>query len=250
MGSIFQIMLNIVGGLITVAVIDVGRYLLRKSKQRRLKKIFGKDIFLNEMHLVYGQLSLPDQIRPDGSINTHPFVKPEEETSGVGFSIERPVSSCELRAAKYLAEIFGKEIEKSPLLSSDFEIRQRLDLSFISFGGPASNHKTRDALNNESNTYITFGGNGFVYWQNARPAIVLQSGFDYGLILKIHPRQFQERTWIVCAGLGEWGTSGAAWYLAYKWRNIYKFAKNNQFAIIVRVTPGQDESAEPTISKQ
>ena len=68
------------------------------------------------------------------------------------------------------------------------------------------------------------------------------------MILKIHPSQFSNRTWLVCAGLGEWGTSGAAWYLAYKWREIYRFAKSEHFSIIVRVRPGQDESAEPVIN--
>jgi len=67
------------------------------------------------------------------------------------------------------------------------------------------------------------------------------------LILKIHPRQFPERTWLVCAGIGEWGSSGAAWYLAYRWREIYKYAKNSPFAIIVRVKDKQDESTEPVI---
>jgi len=47
--------------------------------------------------------------------------------------------------------------------------------------------------------------------------------------------------------LGEWGTSGAAWYLSYKWKEIYKYAKQNTFSIIVRVNPRQDESAEPVV---
>jgi len=32
------------------------------------------------------------------------------------------------------------------------------------------------------------------------------------------PADFPNHSWIVCAGLGEWGTSGTAWYLAHRWR--------------------------------
>lgn len=68
--------------------------------------------------------------------------------------------------------------------------------------------------------------------------------FDYGLILKTHPVQFPNRTWLMCAGFGEWGTSGASWYLANQWETIRKQVKSRPFAAVVRVRHGQDESAE------
>lgn len=81
-----------------------------------------------------------------------------------------------------------------------------------------------------------------------------ESSFDYGLILKIRPEQFPERVWIVCAGIGEWGTSGAGWYLSNKWKEILKanrpwydprgLFEGADFATIVQVRPGQDESAK------
>ena len=77
--------------------------------------------------------------------------------------------------------------------------------------------------------------------------ITKESDFDYGLILKIKPKQFPDRTWFTCAGLGEWGTSGAAWYLAKKWKDIHNFAENSAFAIIVRVKKDQDEFADPIL---
>ena len=65
------------------------------------------------------------------------------------------------------------------------------------------------------------------------------------MILKIHPTQFSNRTWILCAGIGEWGTSGAAWYLAYKWKEIYRYAKSSPFALVIKVKRNQDEFSEP-----
>ncbi len=242
----YQISLNIIGGAITVALIKLFEIISRKSKQRKFKSIFGEDsLSQGAIHLVYAQLALRRDLIP--SAERYTYVKPGEEASGNFFSIDRPVSSCELRAAKYLAETFGKEVNRSPILSSDLEINGRLNLSFIAFGGRGSNHKSRDALNNDSNIFLDFDYPSFVTRQGRRPVFELQEGFDYGLILKIPPSQFPERTWIVCAGLGEWGTSGAAWYLAYKWQEIYKYVKSGHFAIVVRARFNQDESAEPVI---
>jgi hypothetical protein len=50
--------------------------------------------------------------------------------------------------------------------------------------------------------------------------------------------------WLACAGLDEWGTSGAAWFLANKWANLNQRAGSRPFAAVVRVRPGQDQSAE------
>jgi hypothetical protein len=54
--------------------------------------------------------------------------------------------------------------------------------------------------------------------------------------------------WIVCAGIGERGTSGTAWYLANKWQELRSKTKDKPFAAIFRVEPdahsGRDQSAE------
>ena len=248
MDSVTQVVLNVIGGAITVGLIEFGKFAVAKLNLRKFKNIFGNDLFsLDGLHLVYAQLALPPQQNQNGSINTHPYVKPNEERSGIGFSIERPVSSCELRAAKYLSEIIGKEARRSPVLSSDFDLQDRLDISFVAFGGPSSNYKSRDLLTNEGNSLLSFGEQTFITQQTNRPLLSRNPGFDYGLIIKIHPSQFQERIWLICAGYGEWGSSGAAWYLAHKWEEIQKFAKDKPFAIIVQVRPGQDESTEPVI---
>jgi len=67
------------------------------------------------------------------------------------------------------------------------------------------------------------------------------------MILKGHPQNMPERNWIACGGYGEWGTSGAAWYLARRWRDIYKKFGNKSFAIFVKVEGQRDESADPII---
>ena len=212
------------------------------------KEVFGNDIFYSStFHLVYGQLTLLPDLIPSAILRKYAYVKPGEENSGNAFSIERPINSCEVRAAKYLAETIGKEAKTSPSLSSDMDLQDRLDISFIAFGGPFSNYKTRDVVNNSGNTLINFDSSKFTSAKSNRVVLVTNSKYDYGLILKVQPNQFPERAWFICAGLGEWGTSGAAWYLAKKWRDIQVFAGPSPFAIIVRVKPKQDESAESVV---
>ena len=54
----------------------------------------------------------------------------------------------------------------------------------------------------------------------------------------------QNRTWIAVAGLGEWGTSGAAWFLARNWKEVEKIYKQKPFGLIIKVRAGKDESAQ------
>lgn len=244
---LFNVPGGIVAGLITVGILELYRKLCFLLRCRKFTQVFGKDILGGtNFHLVYAQLSLRPVYNEKEKVITHPYTKPGEESSGVGFSIERAVSSCEVRAAKYLTEIIGTKSTQTPILSSDYDIRKRLDISFVSFGGPSSNYKTRDAIQNEENQLIRLDTN-FISAKSKRSVLRREPGFDYGLILKIHPTQFPRRVWLVCAGIGEWGTSGAAWYLAHKWKEIHDYSKRRPFAIIVRVKDTQDESAEPVV---
>jgi hypothetical protein len=165
------------------------------------------------------------------------------------FSVSRPISQCELRAASYLASAIGAATGRTPDLRSDMEARSQLDLDFISFGGPLSNFKTADCQVNGANRIARLEQAATTRVQdldaNAPLPFSLDSEFDYGLILKVRPCQFPQRTSLACAGFGEWGTSGAAWYLANRWNEIRKKTKAKCFALVVRVRHQQDQSAEP-----
>lgn len=128
---------------------------------------------------------------------------------------------------------------------ADDTVSDKLDLDFISFGA-MSNLKTMDVFSNAANNLADYDGHlGFFVSKNdSRTLCSTQPGCDYGLILKIHPHQFPQRTWIACAGVGEWGTSGSTWFLANRWAEIAeKVNESEQFVCVIQVTPGQDESS-------
>ena len=127
-----QILLNILGGAITVGLIELGRKIFSLLNRYKFKQVFGEDVLQGpKFYLVYAQLGLGPLTDERGHIITHPYTKPGEEAHGSRFSIQRPVSSCEVRAAKYLSEIIGAQAKQSPMLSSDYDLRGRLDISFV-----------------------------------------------------------------------------------------------------------------------
>lgn len=231
----------------------------RKLRKWRFKCLFGIDAdHQGRFHIVYGKLLLPEVYDKNGKLLKYPYekIRTRNYIDKMNFSIQNPISGCELRAAKYITTTFSKYLENDMILIADQDIDDILDISFISFGGIYSNYKTFDALNNESNKLIKMTIDNFISLKSERNLFNKESTYDYGLILKVHPEQFPKRTWIVCAGIGEWGTSGSAWYLSNKWRmflransslrnpfNPFSVLNKNSFAAIIRIKEGQDESA-------
>jgi len=253
------LILNIIGGVIAAFIFLMIIRSIKYFRKRRFKYLLGYDADIEgEINLVYAKLSLPTLYDEEHNEVKYPYIKPKYrgEPPPVGFSIEFPVSSCEVRALKYLtSSLFNQFSGKTKLVSDiDDGIEKKLDLSFISIGGPLSNYKTEDILGNDSNTLVKMSSNSFYSIDNARLITEFEAGYDYGLILRLRPAEFSRRVWIVCAGIGEWGTSGSAWFLSNKYEeilkkvksrfNLFTFGKGKDFAAIVKVKREQDESAK------
>lgn len=73
-------------------------------------------------------------------------------------------------------------------------------------------------------------------------------GGDKAIILKLVNPYFSGYSLIVCAGLGEWGGSGSAWFLSTHRRMLSRRFGKEPFLIVVSVTPGSDESAREILS--
>jgi len=157
------------------------------------------------------------------------------------------ISSCEVRALKYLAESVAANTGSCwAVLTSAEEIANKQDLSLVSFG-LTSNRKTVELLDNVANPFVRYEHPRFVTKLTGRTVVRASQVEDCGAIIKIHPSNLPDRTWICCGGFGEWGTSGAAWYLTRKWRDIRSKFGKRPFVIFVQVKPDRDESAEPII---
>jgi hypothetical protein len=255
--DIKSILYNIIGGIIVsiLTALYIGaHYRIRLYHLQRLLGFKFKP--KTTVTITYGQFLLPPLTNQSGQIIAHPYVKTPRHGGAIplvgSYSIEHPVSECEVRASTYIAMLLGRPKNLQPQLFSDVEVSSVLDSNFVSFGGSGSNYKTADILASRSNIFIRMAHTGFSLPSGESLPFSCSRAADHGFILRIIPPEFPTRSWIVCAGLGEWGTSGAAWFLANKWteliRSIHPIAYRSgimripDFLAIIRVVPGQDQS--------
>lgn len=253
------ILYNVLGGIIVSALTAIYVYLRRNVNRYHLQRLLGYRLRPDtEVRIVYGQLTLPPLQHSSGQVITHPYVKAPRRGGALPlqgtYSITYPVSECEIRASTYLTSMLSCPGTLRPLVVSDVEVDALLDNNLITLGGPGSNYKTADILASPANLFIKMAHTGLSLVSGESLPFGCNQTNDHGFILRITPPQFPQRSWIACAGLGEWGTSGSAWFLANKWRQLLKaihplaylsgIASIPDFVAIIRVIPGQDQSAE------
>ncbi len=261
--------LNVFGGVLAAVAFALLSWFIARVlswvQHRRFRQVFGDDVATQDLyHLIYGQYKLDEcllKLAVAGAKNAgmsdckanklvgFPYVRPHRPH--LRLSIGNPVGGSAVPSAQYLLNAIAKHTGTAAVLTPDQGTEAKFDASFIAIGGPNSNDWTREALQlaandgvkispDEKNTEhekITIDGE-HSYFR-------LDEGGDVGLILKVHPDQFPDRTWIVCAGFTESGSKGAAWYLANRWRDIRKWARAGPFAMLVRVEADLDDSAKP-----
>ncbi|HMN25854.1 MAG TPA: hypothetical protein PKE38_15225 [Ignavibacteriaceae bacterium] len=250
--------MSILGGVFAAFVFLRIQRINRYFRKRKFKFLLGSDADLDsEFYLVYAKLALPPLVDDQNKLIQRPYYKPRiRQNRQADFSMTYPVSSCEVRGLKYLSSSLLSKFSGNSKLVADIDecIDEVLDLSFISLGGPLSNYKTEDLLSNESNIFLKMGPINFLTLDGKPILKNFEPEHDYGIIIKIRPKEFPDRVWIACAGLGEWGTSGSAWFLSHKYSELLEKIKNpmNLFAIgegkdfvaIIKVKQNQDESAK------
>lgn len=245
-----DIIINVLGGIVVAALSACYIYARNRAKRWKQQKIFGRDLVAGLIHIIYGKFCLHPRV---GGHVRFPYIKPPRPGASpqvpAQISIDNPVSGCETRGAKYVSSMLG---DAKSLLVADLDepVISSLDMSFISLGGEQSNYKSADAMRNPANNLVRIAYNGITDVESNRALpLQIQANLDYGLILRIRPQQFPKRVWIVCAGFGEWGTSGSAWFLANRWNKLLPwyyfldFGDGWNFAAIIKVDRGQDESA-------
>lgn len=252
------ILYNVLGGIIVAALTALYISFRNRLNSRNLQRLLGFQFRpQNTVRITYGRLLLPPLRNSQNQIIPHPYVK-APRTGGAlplqgTFSIEHPISECEIRATSYITSLLSSPGNLRLLIVADIEVDDLLDSSFVSIGGPGSNYKTADILNSTANIFIRMSHDKFYLPSGSELPYDCDRTADHGIILRITPPEFPTHSWIVCAGLGEWGSSGSSWYLANRWKTLISqihplayrlgFISIPDFLAIVRVIPGQDQSA-------
>jgi hypothetical protein len=255
--SVKELLPNIMGGLVvallTVLYLKVHNRLGRFHLARVLGTALKPD---SPLVIAYGKFVLPPLVVNNERV-THYFRKQPRPGGAVllvgTFSIENPVSESDVRAATCLARLFGQVKMKDVRLVSDSVAVQSNEENFVALGGPGANYKTTDIMTCASNVFLEMEHEHLVLKSGERLPFEATPEHDYGYILRIRSPFFPSNSLIACAGTGEWGTSGAAWFLSRKWkelmrlgdswRTLWGFLRQPDFLAIMQVVKGQDDSA-------
>lgn len=229
-------------GAITISLFYFIWYFLNNLT---FKRVFGCEIVKN-YKLIYARFILIPVFDHLGRIIRFPYQKTH---GGIRASIKNPVSFCEMRAIKYLVRTISKQTKYTPEIVSDVEYQGRYDLSFCSLGA-FTNLKSIDVINSPRNSFYDFpldNNNEYSSILNKRTRQQYFSDMvhDYAIILRLKSGVDRRKTHMCISGIGEWGTSGGAYYLGRHWRKIFiKTLFNSEFGMLIRVKHKSDDSAE------
>jgi hypothetical protein len=235
-----SILFNILGGIIVAFLAWLYPKVYRILEAIKFRKIFGNDS-VSEIRLIYGKMFLMPCYDERGQRRTFPYHKPGLE--GTSYKVSSVLPDTEASSIKYLSDSFSKNVNESPLMICDEDVKDKIDLSYVSFGG-LNNWKSISVINSEENTFYKFLGSSIVSVKDKNEEYKITSSTDYALIIKIKPKQFPKRIHICVAGIGELGTRGASYFLGRKWKEILKITKGKEFGIIIKVTDNSDETAQ------
>lgn len=152
-----------------------------------------------------------------------------------------------IRVVTYVSAVFSVyRRNKNPIaVVTDEQVADKWDGTFICFGSADSNLKTYDIeyLPQQQFYKFDFGSNGFRRYTIGGKVFAGDHNHDFGVLLRIKNPYHPDHFLFVCAGLGEWGTSGTAYYLFTHWKKLYKQYKQKNFCKVIEVNLGSDESA-------
>jgi len=221
----------------------------KSYRQFHLRRFWGKSVLGDDFIISYGAFLDSRLIEP----NPPPFRFVKRYTDGRIVQFIGPwgnvVADAEIRSASYIINTLSKYRKKAIPVIDDRTAFDNLNRTFISIGSGSSNQITDLILREPNNVFLEFGQEDNTTFIRDKKSGKKFIGFqdpvrkDYGIVLKIPHLRFPGHFFFVCAGLGEWGTSGASWHLATKWRHLQREYGNNAFGIVVEVQLGSDESA-------
>ena len=171
---------------------------------------------------------------------------PDHQTVFPG-AFEDLLGYCSARAATHLVEALADSPDIAIRVLPDTAVVAEWRGTFLNIGSSASNIKTDAMKRLPENTFLADDVGVHLTLHDGKH-IAPEDGLDRGYILRL-PNPFAPGyNLIACAGLGEWGTSGAAWFFAQNWRSLRRRFGTNPFLIVVAVHRGGDQSAREILA--
>lgn len=208
----------------------------------KFRSVFGNDV-ITEYNIAYPFLKSQPVFKHDGSLFDYPFTNAD---SSFSLRVDNPVPIAEVKSTINLSQMIFKVSNKTPNIVSDLDIKNKIDLSYCSIGGGTLN--SLELINSELNIFYEFNhsNNVSVIREKMNIGIFFQfdSVYDYAIILRLRSKLFPNRVHMCIAGMAEWGTSGASWYLSNKWTELEQLIGNKDFGAVIKVRKESDQSAQ------
>lgn len=162
------------------------------------------------------------------------------------------------QAAAMLTALFLRHTGKELRIATDIEIGHQADATLICYGTSDSNFKTFDVeVSSESDLcQFSFDGTGRrafrlggqLYSIENRGGVI----YDKAILLKLDSRQSSNNSYVICAGLSEWGSLAAVCYLTNNWKTLHKrfdsVGQRRDFCVLLEVECGKFENAREVAS--
>jgi hypothetical protein len=221
----------------------------------RFKNFFGKEIIDGEnIYVVLDPYEHPisrSRLVPGQNRFIKRFYGRKEDIPIVGE--DKLLGSCSVRVTKYASEVMSKYKPKDKTLKIvlDEQVMNSWDGTYFCFGSSDSNIKTFDIERLPQNNLYTFGFDqaGYRCFNVNGQQFSFGNHKDRAIISRFINPHHSEHLIFICAGLGEWGTSGATYFLFDRWKELNKrFKRGKNFCLIVEVDINSDESAKEIFS--
>lgn len=249
-----DIFVNLIAAFVIFVLGFISSKIPRSVERYQLKKFFGNALLTDDFKLVYGVLTriISESGEPDDLKRRY---KKEYHDGRVReFPLIRKIITDELvRSQSYLIQELAKFRRTPVIICTDDDAFKNLNSSFLCLGGPIPNEMTEWAINEKGNHFLEFSIPDDIEEKPIRLNVISNAGkplsfqekqgIDYGMILKVKNSRFPNHLFFVCAGIGTWGASGAAWFLSQNWKALYEEFGSQEFGVVVEVNIGSDTSA-------
>lgn len=247
-GFPFELIKSTLVAIVILAISSAWRSVPRSLDRYRARLFWGHDVAGGGIALCSGSLIDSRKSGPEASLSRYIKRYRDGREIGIYGPTDKVIGLCEVRAASHIINALSKYRTRPLPIEDDQSGLKVLRRSIICLGSAASNELTELVENDPRNRFLRImqdNGSvsilcGLTGKNVSLPQSIVQR--DFGIVLKIINSRFPGYFFFVCAGLGEWGTSGAAWYLANHWRELDELG--DEFGCVVEVEIGVDQSAQ------